>query len=160
MQVDPTKYKNLIGSIKTIAGEEGTAALFKGWLPTLLGYSAQGCFKFGLYEFFKDYYATLAGEENAKKYQGLIWLAGSASAEFFADAALCPLEMVKVKVQTSTPDLPYRLPHRPRRYPKDSWNYLSLWPLVPVISPDPLHHGQVLLLREGEERLRECVHTD
>jgi solute carrier family 25 phosphate transporter 3 len=103
MQVDPTKYKGLVGSIKTIAAEEGTAALFKGWLPTLLGYSAQGCFKFGLYEFFKDYYATLAGEENAKKYQGFIWLAGSASAEFFADAALCPLEMIKVKVQTSTP---------------------------------------------------------
>jgi len=103
MQVDPSKYKGLIGSIKTIAAEEGTAALFKGWLPTLLGYSAQGCFKFGLYEFFKDYYATLAGEEAAKKYQGFIWLAGSASAEFFADAALCPLEMIKVKVQTSTP---------------------------------------------------------
>lgn len=56
-----------------------------------------------MYEFFKDFYANLAGEENAKKYQGSIWLAGSASAEFFADMALCPLEMIKVKVQTSTP---------------------------------------------------------
>ena len=27
--------------------------------------------------------------------------AGSASAEFFADIALCPLEMTKVKIQTS-----------------------------------------------------------
>jgi len=103
MQVDPSKYKGLGGTIKTIMAEEGTSALFKGWLPTLLGYSAQGCFKFGLYEFFKDFYANLAGEENAKKYQGSIWLAGSASAEFFADIALCPMEMIKVKVQTSTP---------------------------------------------------------
>ena len=50
---------------------------------------------------FKDLYTDLAGEENAKQYKGLIWCAGSASAEFFADIALCPLEMVKVKVQTS-----------------------------------------------------------
>lgn len=42
-----------------------------------------------------------AGEENSKKYKGLIWLSASASAEFFADIALCPSEMVKVKVQTS-----------------------------------------------------------
>merc|ERR1719453_2840055 len=103
MQVDPTKYKGLLGAISTISKEEGSGALFKGWLPTLIGYSAQGCFKFGLYEFFKDFYSTQLGEETAKNYQGLVFLAGSASAEVFADAALCPMEMVKVKIQTSTP---------------------------------------------------------
>jgi solute carrier family 25 phosphate transporter 3 len=103
MQVDPTKYKGLSGAFSTIMKEEGMGGLLKGWVPTLLGYSAQGCFKFGLYEFFKDFYSNLAGEQNAKKYQGLIFLTGSASAEFFADAALCPLEMIKVKVQTSKP---------------------------------------------------------
>ena len=58
-------------------------------------------FKYGLYEFFKDAYMNLAGEEASSKYKGAIWLAGSASAEFFADIALCPLEMTKVKIQTS-----------------------------------------------------------
>ena len=58
-------------------------------------------FKYGLYELFKDLYSNMAGEENATKYKSLIWLAGSASAEVFADAALCPLEMTKVKIQTS-----------------------------------------------------------
>lgn len=38
----------------------------------------------------------MAGPEAAKKYQNLIFLAGSASAEFFADIALCPMEAVKV----------------------------------------------------------------
>lgn len=76
-------------------------ALCKGWAPTLIGYSAQGFCKFGFYEIFKDMYSTMAGEENAVKYRGLIYLAGSASAEFFADIALCPWEMTKVKVQTS-----------------------------------------------------------
>lgn len=103
MQVNPEKYKGLVGTIQTIMKEEGSAALFKGWLPTLIGYSAQGCFKFGLYEFFKDYYSNLAGEKYAHEYRGAIYLAGSASAEFFADMALCPMEMVKVKVQTSIP---------------------------------------------------------
>ncbi len=36
------------------------------------------------------------GEENAKKYKTLVFLAGSASAEFFADLGLCPFEAVKV----------------------------------------------------------------
>ena len=60
-----------------------------------------GFCKFGFYEIFKDLYSNMAGEQAAKEYRGLIYLAGSASAEFFADIALCPMEMVKVKVQTS-----------------------------------------------------------
>jgi len=101
MQVFPEKYKGLIGSLSTIFKEEAFQGLRLGWVPTLIGYSAQGLFKFGLYEYFKDFYSNLAGQENAKKYKKLIWLAGSASAEFFADMALCPMEMVKVKIQTS-----------------------------------------------------------
>lgn len=103
MQVDPQKYRGLVGSVGTIMREEGAAALFKGWLPTFIGYSLQGCFKFGLYEVFKDLYSNMAGEEAAHKYRGAIYLLGSASAEVFADAALCPMEMVKVKIQTSVP---------------------------------------------------------
>lgn len=99
--MDPSKYKNLGQSLRLILAEEGAAGIWKGWLPTFLGYSAQGMFKFGLYEVFKDFYSTAVGEENAHKYRGLVYLAGSASAEFFADVALCPMEMVKVKVQTS-----------------------------------------------------------
>jgi solute carrier family 25 phosphate transporter 3 len=101
MQVTPEKYKGLVSGLRTIIQEEGAAAVLKGWFPTLVGYSLQGAFKFGLYEYFKDFYANLLGEEGSKKYRALVWCAGSASAEFFADMALCPLEMVKVKVQTS-----------------------------------------------------------
>jgi len=61
----------------------------------------QGLCKFGFYEFFKDFYANKVGEEAFAKYKGAVWLTASASAEFFADIALCPMEMVKVKVQTS-----------------------------------------------------------
>lgn len=41
-------------------------------------------------------YADMAGEELVAKYQTIIFLAGSASAEFFADMALSPFEAVKV----------------------------------------------------------------
>jgi solute carrier family 25 phosphate transporter 3 len=87
--------------VSLIIKEEGAGAIWKGWLPTAIGYSMQGLFKFGLYEIFKDQYSTMAGEDAAYKYRGWIYLAGSASAEFFADIALCPMEMIKVKVQTS-----------------------------------------------------------
>jgi len=100
-QVNPAKYTGLTSGLATLLREEGQTGLWKGFGPTLVGYSLQGMFKYGLYEVFKDYYSNLAGEENAKKYKPAIWLAGSASAEVFADIALCPLEMTKVKIQTS-----------------------------------------------------------
>jgi len=101
MQVNPTKYTKLGGSLKTLIAEEGSKGIWKGFGPTFVGYSLQGMFKYGLYEVFKDTYMNLAGEELSNKYKPLIWLAGSASAEVFADIALCPFEMTKVKIQTS-----------------------------------------------------------
>lgn len=101
MQTNPAKYTGLVTGMRTVMAEEGSMAVWKGWAPTLIGYSMQGLCKFGFYEVFKDIYSNLAGEENSVKYRRIIWLVGSASAEFFADIALCPMEMVKVKVQTS-----------------------------------------------------------
>lgn len=101
MQVNPSKYPGLFSGMRTIMAEEGVTALAKGWAPTLIGYSMQGFCKFGFYEIFKDMYANVVGEHASQEYRGLIWLAASASAEFFADIALCPMEMVKVKVQTA-----------------------------------------------------------
>lgn len=53
MQTNPGKYPNIGAGFSTIVKEQGIAGLFKGWVPTLLGYSAQGACKFGLYELFK-----------------------------------------------------------------------------------------------------------
>ncbi|CAK5273965.1 unnamed protein product [Mycena citricolor] len=101
MQVNPAKYKGLMPSLSLLLKEEGQTGIWKGFGPTFVGYSLQGMFKYGLYEVFKDTYMNLAGEEMSNKYKPAIWLAGSASAEVFADIALCPLEMTKVKIQTS-----------------------------------------------------------
>eukprot|EP00887_Chlorella_sp_A99_P000388 scaffold13.g388.t1 len=103
MQTAPKAYTGILQARGGFAGfgkvvrDQGARGLFRGWVPTALGYSAQGACKFGFYEFFKKYYSDLAGPENAKKYQNVIYLAGSASAEFIADIALCPLEAVKAR---------------------------------------------------------------
>lgn len=101
MQVDSAKYKNLIHGFKVTLNEEGAVGLTRGWAPTLLGYSAQGFCKFGLYEAFKVYYAEAIGEEASYLYRTWLYLAASASAEFFADIALSPMETTKVKIQTN-----------------------------------------------------------
>merc|ERR1711974_595129 len=74
---------------------------FLGWAPTAIGYSAQGLCKFGFYEVFKKVYGDAMGEENAYLYMTGLYLAASASAEFFADIALSPMEACKVRIQTS-----------------------------------------------------------
>jgi solute carrier family 25 (mitochondrial phosphate transporter), member 3 len=45
----------------------------------------------------------VVGEDNAYKYKTSLYLAASASAEFFADIALCPFEAVKIRMQTTIP---------------------------------------------------------
>jgi len=100
MQANPAEYPTIMGGFGKVVSNQGVTGLFRGWVPTLLGYSAQGACKFGFYEYFKKKYADMAGPEAAAKYQSVIFLAGSASAEFIADVALAPFEAVKVAVQT------------------------------------------------------------
>jgi solute carrier family 25 phosphate transporter 3 len=101
MQTNPKVFTGLGTGFKVLMAAEGAGGLVKGWFPTLIGYSAQGFCKFGFYEIFKDLYSNLAGKDKYYSSRDLIYLSASASAEFFADIALCPMEMVKVKVQTS-----------------------------------------------------------
>lgn len=96
MQVDSVKYPSLGTGFKVTLAEGGTKALARGWAPTLIGYSMQGTCKFGFYEIFKNMYGNAMGEEAAYNYMTVLYLAASASAEFFADIALCPMEAVKV----------------------------------------------------------------
>jgi solute carrier family 25 phosphate transporter 3 len=101
LQVNAEKYKNLGNGFKVTIAEGGAAGLFLGWAPTCIGYSMQGICKFGFYEVFKNVYSGIIGEENAFLYRTSLYLAASASAEFFADIALSPMESAKVRMQTS-----------------------------------------------------------
>ncbi|KAG1469541.1 hypothetical protein G6F56_003203 [Rhizopus delemar] len=102
-QVKPGLYKNVLDGWKTIAKGEGAGAVFTGIGPTAIGYSLQGAGKYGFYEVFKSKYSNLVGEQNAQKYRTFVFLGASASAEFIADILLCPMEALKVRMQTSIP---------------------------------------------------------
>jgi len=101
MQVDAAKYPSLGQGFKVTMAEGGSKGLARGWAPTAIGYSMQGACKFGFYEVFKNMYGNAIGEEAAYNNQVALFLVASASAEFFADIALCPMEAVKVRIQTS-----------------------------------------------------------
>ena len=96
LQVDKEKYKSIGNGFKVTLAEGGAKGLVLGWAPTALGYSAQGLCKFGFYEVFKKIYSDAIGEENTYLYRTSLYLASSASAEFFADIALSPMEACKV----------------------------------------------------------------
>ncbi|RWS14792.1 Phosphate carrier protein-like protein [Dinothrombium tinctorium] len=100
IQVDPKKYKNILTGFSVSIKEEGMRGLVRGWAPTFFGYSFQGLGKFGFYEVFKILYSGILGEELSYQWRTSLYLAASASAEFFADIALCPFEACKVRIQT------------------------------------------------------------
>jgi solute carrier family 25 phosphate transporter 3 len=100
IQVNPDKYGGIVKGFRVSLAEAGIRELGKGWAPTFFGYSMQGLCKFGFYEVFKVYYSRILGEETSYLWRTSLYLAASASAEFFADIALCPMEAVKVRIQT------------------------------------------------------------
>ncbi|XP_048466342.1 phosphate carrier protein, mitochondrial isoform X2 [Rhincodon typus] len=100
IQVDPGKYQSIFKGFSVTLKEDGVRGLGKGWAPTFIGYSMQGLCKFGFYEVFKNIYGDILGEENAYLWRTSLYLAASASAEFFADIALAPMEACKVRIQT------------------------------------------------------------
>jgi len=107
MQADPKTYTGMGDAYRALVAGQGRSWMTLGWFPTLIGYSMQGFAKFGFYEIFKDVYGGLAessmGADKAYEWRSFIYAFSSASAEFIADILLCPMESVKVRVQTSAP---------------------------------------------------------
>lgn len=59
LQIDPKKYGSIGNGFSLVFKEAGVPGLFRGWLPTLIGYGFQGVCKFGFYEYFKKYVHVL-----------------------------------------------------------------------------------------------------
>ncbi|KAI1437599.1 mitochondrial phosphate carrier protein [Xylaria sp. CBS 124048] len=96
---DALKGTNMVRAARQIISKEGASALLTGFGPTAVGYLIQGGAKFAGYEFFKKRYIDLAGsQETATRHRTAIYLTASASAEFFADIALCPLEATRIRL--------------------------------------------------------------
>ena len=99
IQLDPQTYnRGMIGGFRQAIAKEGAGALLTGVGPTFAGYFLQGAFKFGGYEFFKQQWINYLGIESASKNRTAVYLASAATAEFFADIALCPLEATRIRL--------------------------------------------------------------
>ncbi|KAJ2718978.1 Cu/Pi carrier [Coemansia sp. Benny D115] len=101
MQVSPGVYSSIADGLVKVSKTSGLRGLFVGGTATFLGYSLQGMGKYGFYEYFKYTYSQAAGAERANRHKNLVYLSASATAEFLADIMLCPLEAVKVRLQTA-----------------------------------------------------------
>lgn len=89
----------MMRAARTIVANEGAGALLTGFGPTAVGYLVQGGGKFAGYEFFKKKFIELSGgPEKAVPHRTAIYLGASASAEFFADILLCPLEATRIRL--------------------------------------------------------------
>lgn len=86
----------MASGFSTLWKEQGPSSLWRGWSGKLFGYSVQGGCKYGLYEYFKKLYSDVLGDCS----RSFIYFLSSASAQVFADVALCPFEATKVRVQT------------------------------------------------------------
>lgn len=96
---DALKGYSMIRAGRTIVAKEGASALLTGFGPTAVGYFVQGGAKFAGYEFFKKkYISMLGGPEAAVPHRTAVYLTASASAEFFADILLCPLEATRIRL--------------------------------------------------------------
>lgn len=99
-------YSSNFSAWRTIMAKEGLQGIFFGAGPTFVGYALQGGGKYGFYEVFKYLYGEKIFPTTNRT---VVYLAASASAEFLADMALCPLEAVKVRMQTTLPPYAHSL---------------------------------------------------
>ena len=89
----------MVKATRSIVAKEGTSALLTGFGPTAVGYLVQGGAKFAGYEYFKkQYIALIGGPEKAVSSRMGVYLGASATAEFFADILLCPLEATRIRL--------------------------------------------------------------
>ncbi|KAK9989975.1 hypothetical protein SO802_024960 [Lithocarpus litseifolius] len=95
MQVHPVRYNSISSCFTTLLREQGPSAFWRGWAGKFFGYGVQGGCRFGLYEYFKRLYSDIFVDHN----RSFIFFLSSASAEVFANIALCPFEAIKVRVQ-------------------------------------------------------------
>ena len=157
-QTNPGMYSSLWDGLKKTAKTGWNRnGLYRGWQPTMCGYAMQGFFKFGGYELFKDLYINLMGADRAKNYKNTIYLAASASAEFFADIFLCPMEATKVRIQTTPVEanFPTKLGPAMKEFTKEG-GVKSLWKgVVPLWCREHRRHVLQVHVHEASRVLQQ-----
>eukprot|EP00523_Entomoneis_sp_CCMP467_P015635 CAMPEP_0168785458 /NCGR_PEP_ID=MMETSP0725-20121227/10760_1 /TAXON_ID=265536 /ORGANISM="Amphiprora sp., Strain CCMP467" /LENGTH=317 /DNA_ID=CAMNT_0008835563 /DNA_START=97 /DNA_END=1047 /DNA_ORIENTATION=- len=100
MQVHPKEFpsKSVTAGLQTLYNQ---GRMYRGVTATMLAYGHQTGMKYPLYEYNK-HVLTEMFPQLAEKNKTLIYLLASGSAEAIADVFMCPWEIIKVQLQTST----------------------------------------------------------
>eukprot|EP00891_Asterochloris_glomerata_P006680 jgi/Astpho2/6680/Aster-05032 len=104
------KYKGLIGTVRTVAKEEGASALWKGLEPGLHRQCLFGGLRIGLYEPVKKVYMGDRPPTDAPLY---LKVAAGLTTGAVAIAIASPTDLVKVRMQSEGK----RSPGQPKKYP-------------------------------------------
>lgn len=98
-------YKGMVDAFIKIPKQEGIRSLFLGLAPTTIGYSLQGAFKFGLFEWSRDQIVERVGYEKVARHKLSVYCGAAAIGEFAATVALCPWEAIRIRAvaQSSQP---------------------------------------------------------
>ncbi|KAL3813952.1 hypothetical protein ACJIZ3_015220 [Penstemon smallii] len=157
MQVNPMKYNGILSGFSTLCREEGASALWRGWSGKFFGYGVQGGCRFGLYEYFKTLYGDLLVDQR----KGVIFFLSSASAQVFADVALCPFEAVKVRVQAQSSFAKGLADGFPKLYATEGLygfykGLLPLWGLSMIMFTTFEHSVELMYHKIIQKRREDC----
>ncbi|KAL6764784.1 mitochondrial carrier domain-containing protein [Haematococcus lacustris] len=110
LQKDGNKYRGLLGTLGTIAKEEGPAALWKGIEPGLHRQCLFGGLRIGLYEPVRNFYV---GKDFKGEAPLLIKIAAGLTTGALGIMVASPTDLVKVRMQSEGK----LAPGVPRKYP-------------------------------------------
>ena len=112
---------NMFAMTKKVIVEEGFSGLFTGIVPTFIGFSIQGAFKYGFFEVFKPLikstiiaYHTNAGDDDSisslftlsQLDNIVILILAAAFAEFIGSFFLTPFEAIRIRLVASSSIIP------------------------------------------------------
>jgi len=95
-------YKGMVDAFVKIPKQEGFRALFLGLAPTTIGYSLQGAFKFGLFEWCRDHIVDKLGYDSVSHHKLEIYIGAATVGEIAATVALCPWEAIRIRAVASS----------------------------------------------------------
>lgn len=98
------EYKNIFHVFNTIVEREGLWALYRGFLPTMIGIVPYAGFSFSTYEMLKRHWIEKARKEglNPTEPTPVKRLVSGGIAGFIGQAASYPLDIVRRRMQTAT----------------------------------------------------------
>lgn len=97
----PTRYRGMFHAASTIVKEEGPRALYKGWLPSVIGVVPYVGLNFAVYESLKDWIAkkNKAGTGEDSELGVLTKLGCGAAAGMVGQTVAYPLDVVRRRMQ-------------------------------------------------------------